>query len=655
MAAERVRVVAGHLLPAEAESAESQFTAIPTAAAVYPAGKTFVTDPTQRLARYQGDGGPTPARIFPDVFRERVKALPTLKAMAQKRGARDGPWTFWTWEEYHADVMRVAKALIALGCTQHGAVNVLAWNSPEWYFAAVGAIFSGMTPAGIYTTNSPEAVEYILNHSKSQVIFVDSDPQLQKVLAVRGACPHLKAIVHWGPDCPAAGTVPGVMSWQSFLKMGDATPEDAVEARIRSQHPDNAFYLSYTSGTTGNPKAVMYSHDNILWGFKYLVGIMLKQQGGDAGLEEREVSYMPLSHIAGNLQLLGALTRPLTTNTCVYFALPDAMQGTLPLTLKDVRPTFFFAVPRVWEKFGVALQPALKAQPALRSNLAALKGLIGLDQVKSAVTGAAPIATSLMEFFDSIGLPIYEVYGMTENSAYSHFSYPGRRCIGSVGPALMDEGADVKLAPGTGEICTWSRAVMMGYMYDHEKSSATFDDEGYLKTGDIGKVDSDGLTYITGRIKEILITAGGENCAPVLLEEAIKLRLNAVSNVVMIGDRQKYLVALVTLKLEPDGLGGFTDKLAPEALAVDPGCTTVQQAMNSQKWRDYVQAGVDAANDVAISRAQQTRKWALLPGDFMAVGAGAELTPTMKLKRDVVAKKYSEVIQGIYGGDFTSA
>mmetsp|Transcript_59455 Transcript_59455/g.138487 ORF Transcript_59455/g.138487 Transcript_59455/m.138487 type:complete len:653 (+) Transcript_59455:67-2025(+) len=648
---DRVGVVARHLCSPEPQVGRL----VPegaAAAAVFPQGKSFVTEPTQRLARYQGSGSSiTPARTFPEVFKEKVRTHPKLKALAQKRGARDGPWTFWTWQEYLHEVQCTAKAFIALSCEQHGAVSILGFNSPEWYFAAVGAIFAGLTPAGIYTTNGPDAVQYIINHSKSQVLFVDSNDQLQKILAVRSGSPQLKTMVHWGADCPPEGSEPGLMSWTSFLSGVDRIPDATLNARLAAQHPDNAFYLSYTSGTTGNPKAVMYSHDNVLWSFKYISKIMF-DQAGSAGLDEREVSYMPLSHIAGNVQLLGAVTKPLSSNSCVYFAFPDAMQGSLPVTLKEVKPTLFTAVPRVWEKFHLAMQQALRAQPTLKQNPKGLKAILGLDEVKCAQTGAAPIATSLMEFFESIGLPIYEIYGMTENAAYSHFAQPGRRRIGSVGPALTDEGANAKLAPGTNEICTWSRGVMMGYMYDPQKTAEAFDDEGFLRTGDIGEVDADGFTYVTGRIKELIITAGGENCAPVLLEEAIKQQLPAVSNCVMIGDRQKYLIALLTLKLEPDGRGSFTNQLAPEALAVDPKCKTVQDAMQSEVWKQYIQKGIDAANEVAISRAQTTRKWTLLSGDFVSVGQGAELTPTMKLRREVVRKKYEGNIKDAYGKDF---
>jgi long-chain-fatty-acid--CoA ligase ACSBG len=344
---------------------------------------------------------------------------------------------------------------------------------------------------------------------------------------------------------------------------------------------------------------------------------------------------------------------PDNANSEVYFAFPDAMQGSLPDTIREVRPTHLLGVPRVWEKFYLGLGQLLQAKPELKSNPTAVKAFLGLEQVRLAVTGAAPIADEVVQFFDNIELPLYEVYGMTENTAYSHFNQKGRRQIGSVGPQLADEGAGSKIDAISCEICTWSRAVMMGYMYMPEKTADTFDDEGFLRTGDVG-VEKDGFTFITGRIKEMIITAGGENMAPVLLESALKERMPALSNVMMIGDRQKYLIALMTLKLEPDGKGGFTNKLDAAAKAVDPDCKTFEDVQKSKIWATYLAQGVEDANKVAISRAQLTRKYTLLPGDFSPVGENCELTPTMKLKRDVAAKKYLGAIKACYGDDYVA-
>lgn len=648
----RLNVVHGHVrvITPVTTSAEA-----PDVHVFPPNKKHYVTNPSERLARYEGDGtvkGGSKAITVPQAFAQRLQHVGDVRVLAQKRGARDGPWTYWTWKEYYAEVRVAARALMALGCAKHESINILAFNSPEWFFAAIAGIFSGMLTAGIYITNTPDGVEYILDHSKCRVLFVDSDPQLQKALAVRTKCPNLKMIVHWGADCPADGSVEGVMSWERFKGLAADVSEAQLDERLAGMHPDNACYLSYTSGTTGNPKAVMYSHDNIVWSMSRLLAVMEGAAGG-FNLEEREISYMPLSHIAGNVQLLGALVMPPTASSLVHFAFPDAMQGSLPVTIQEVRPTHLMGVPRVWEKLSLGLQGILKAKPELKSNPQALRGVLGLEQVRASTTGAAPIAREIQDFFEGIGMPLYEVYGMTENAAYSHFNQKGKRMVGSVGPALTDEGAGAKLATGTNEICTWSRGVMMGYMYMPEKTADTFDDEGFLRTGDIGEV-RDGFTMITGRIKEMIITAGGENCAPVLLEEEIKARLPGVSNVVMIGDRQKYLIALITLKLDPNATGGFTNKLAPQALAVDPACTTFEEALKSPIWKQYVDQGIEGANKVAVSRAQHTRKYAILAGDFSPVGETPELTPTMKLRREVFHKKYLDVIKSTYGDDFQS-
>lgn len=657
----RVQVLTGHLngnkvnvdaTGVHATSAEA------TNVHVYPPGKKhFVTNPWERLARYEGDGtknGGTKAATIPQAFKIRVQTVGDKNVLAAKKGARDGPWTKWTWKQYYAEVRNVAKALMALGCKHHEAVNVLAFNSPEWFFVAMGGVFAGTTPAGIYITNNGPSCEYIINHSKAKVVFVDNDGQLQKILSVRTNCPTLTAIVHWGPDCPKDGSVPGLMSWGAFVALASKVSDKELDARIDSMLPDSACYLSYTSGTTGPPKAVMYSHDNVLWGMKYLFKVVTTN-AVNFGLDEREISYMPLSHIAGNLQLLGAICLPPNHNSEVYFAFPDAMAGSLPGTIMEVRPTHFLGVPRVWEKLAVGLQANAAAKPELKKNSKAWKASIGLDQIKCATTGAAPIDPQLLEFYDSIMVDIFEVYGMTENTAYSHYSKRGQRKIGSVGPALTDENSGAKLAKGSKEICTWSRGVMMGYMYNPQKSLETFDEEGFLRTGDVGEV-KDGFTFITGRIKEMLITGGGENVAPVVLELVIKERLPALSNVTMVGDKQKYLIALLTLKLEPDGKGGFLDKLAPEAKAVDPTCTTFADVEKSKVWKAYLDKGIEDANKVAISRVQWTRKYKLIPGDFSpVVGPMPELTPTMKLKRDVVMKKYENEIKATYGPeDFIS-
>eukprot|EP00747_Dinoflagellata_sp_TGD_P157496 gnl/TRDRNA2_/TRDRNA2_177743_c3_seq2.p2 gnl/TRDRNA2_/TRDRNA2_177743_c3~~gnl/TRDRNA2_/TRDRNA2_177743_c3_seq2.p2 ORF type:complete len:310 (+),score=45.99 gnl/TRDRNA2_/TRDRNA2_177743_c3_seq2:1050-1979(+) len=295
-----------------------------------------------------------------------------MPAPAVKRAKADKEWTRWTWNEYHQEVLAVARALMACGFSKHQATSILGFNSPEWYFASFGTVFAGGTPAGIYITNAPEACEYIMSHSKSNALFVDSDMQLQKVLQVKQRCTNLTHIIHWGNDCPADGSVAGVESWRHFVQRATSIPLANLEARIASMSPDEACYLSYTSGTTGNPKAVMYSHDSIVFGFAFMLDYCWRTEG--MGFGEREVSYMPLSHIAGNAQLLGAICQPNHVNSEINFVFPDAMQGSLHGTILDARPTVLLAVPRVWEKLLLAPQGVFKEKPQLQSDPKAALG-----------------------------------------------------------------------------------------------------------------------------------------------------------------------------------------------------------------------------------------------------------------------------------------
>jgi len=245
---------------------------------------------------------------------------------------------------------------------------------------------------------------------------------------------------------------------------------------------------------------------------------------------------------------------------------------------------------------------------------------------------------------------------MTENTAVSHMCVFGERKIGAVGKPTIP--GSTMLDPESKEICVRHRGLMMGYMYNIEKTRDTFTADGWLKTGDIGATDDgtdEGFYRIVGRIKELIITAGGENIPPVLIENAIKDRLPAVSNFVVIGDRQKMLVALITLKLKPDGSGGFTDELDLESLTVDPACETLQQAKNSKIWRQHINAAIEAYNEKdSVSRAQNIRRWHILDSDFTSLSDGGELTPTLKLKRNVVHSKFGSVIRSMYGKDFVA-
>jgi long-chain-fatty-acid--CoA ligase ACSBG len=276
---------------------------------------------------------------------------------------------------------------------------------------------------------------------------------------------------------------------------------------------------------------------------------------------------------------------------------------------------------------------------------------LGLDRAKQLFTGAAPIGQDTLRYFGALQLPVMELYGMSECTGPQTLSLVNYFKAGACGVSLP--GTEIKIdhvagrdREGEGEICFRGRHIMLGYMHNEAKTRETIDDLGFLHSGDVGRVGSDGLLYITGRIKELIITAGGENIAPVPIEDIVKTNCPALSCVMMVGDQRKYNVCLVTLKTTPTADGGFTNQLTNEALAVSPGVTTVEEACACPVWTEYITAGIKATNAVAVSNAQKIQKFKVLPVDFSV--AGNELTPTLKLKRSTVSTKYASEIEKLY-------
>jgi long-chain-fatty-acid--CoA ligase ACSBG len=403
------------------------------------------------------------------------------------------------------------------------------------------------------------------------------------------------------------------------------------------------------------------------------------------------VSYLPLSHIAAQIIDVHA---PIHLGCALYFAQADALKGSLTLTLKDVKPTFFFGVPRVWEKIQEKMvQMGREKSATLRSISAwakrigteksrraqygngggspcnfwlanalvfkAVKGALGLDCAKCCFTGAAPISHDTLNYFASLDIPIYEVFGQSECTGPHTISHNGEWKIGSCGRPIP--GSITKIVEGTKELCYKGRHIFMGYMYMPDKTAETIDADGFLHSGDVAEFDNDGkkeveegpsgFMRITGRIKELIITAGGENIPPVLIEEEMKSAMLAISNCMVIGDRRKFLTMLVSLKCEvnPETMEG-TDKLAADSLyigkEIGSNATTLGEVANDPKWTAYIDAGVKKANSKTTSNAQIVQKWKLLPVDFSE--KAGDLTPTLKLKRSVVADKYSELIESMY-------
>jgi len=362
----------------------------------------------------------------------------------------------------------------------------------------------------------------------------------------------------------------------------------------------------------------------------------------------------------------------------VIFADPDALKGSLINTLKAVRPTVFFGVPRVWEKFADAMKAKAPKPTSFKGKVAKfakscaaakyaaaadekkdpnsffarqisgavvgkIKEALGLDRVKFFGTGAAPISVDVLKYFGSLDINILELFGMSEATGPTNLSTQKSFTVGKCGAAMPGTETMCDDKAG-GEICFRGRNIMMGYMYNDEATKKTIDDDGWLRSGDVGTLDDRGHLKITGRIKELIITAGGENVAPVLIEDAIKKHLPCVSNAMVVGDQRKFLAVLLTLKVAMTDDGASTDALVGPAKL--EGCTTVAEAKASEAYQKILDDGLKAANKDAISRAQCVQKFVLLDDDFTQ--DGGELTPTMKLKRAVTVKKHAAAIDGLY-------
>jgi len=567
--------------------------------------------------------------------------------MRSKRGATTEIITF---SAYREQARRVARALLSLGFEQKQAVSIIGFNSPEWVLADVGAILAGGMPAGIYTTSSPEQCGYVAGHSDSIVAFAENQKQVDKFIAVRGTLPKLKLIVQMIGEPQATDS--GVESWRTFLERANKVTDEALDERIAKQGIKDPCTLIYTSGTTGDPKAVMITHQNLTDTADRAVTLL------GFGESDRGISYLPLSHIAEQLLTIHA---PMRMGASITFA--ESMEKVLDTNL-EVRPTFFVGVPRVWEKmqakimkgvsessplkqkiFALARTAGLEAaearqrgeEPGLKYKLfdrlvyGPLRKRLGLDASRIAVSSAAPIAKATLEFFFSVGIPVYEIFGMSECTGPATVSMPTAFKIGKVGRALP--GTEVKIAED-GEVCMRGYHVFAGYLKDDVATKAAVDEDHWLHTGDIGTIDADGFLQITDRKKDLLITAGGENVAPQLIEGMLR-NIPGVSQAVVVGDRRKYLAALLTLDMD-----------RAKQIAGEAGITaSAADLATSPEFRRLMETRIEEINK-DLARVQTVKKFVILPADFSV--DGGELTPTLKLKRRIINEKYKTQIEDLY-------
>lgn len=554
-----------------------------------------------------------------------------------------------TWGEYAARVRDVAAALAALGVRRGDAVALMMANRPEFHIFDTAAMHLGATPFSVYNTSAPGQINYLLAHSGAQVVVCDAE----YVARVREAAPDLPHII-----C-VDGRVDGATSMEEFE--ANADPSFDVESAWRAVEPDDVLTLIYTSGTTGPPKGVELTHANMmaqLWAATEVFDI----RHGD-----RITSYLPSAHVADRLSCHYIQMTQGTQITCVA-----DMNAIVP-ALVDTRPTFWVAVPRVWEKLkaGIEAQLAAIAEPDMRAAatqaleaslrrvrleqageevpaelaeacrradelmLTPLRAKLGLDQVRFAMSGAAAVSPEVLEFFLALGITICEIWGMSETVGATTGNPPQKVKVGSVGPPLP--GVELRIAED-GEALVRGPIVMRGYRNDPERTAEVLTTDGWLHTGDIVTQDADGYVTVTGRKKELIINSAGKNMSPANIETTILASIPGLASVVVIGDARPYNVALVVLDSE----------MAP-GIAAQQGIsdTSVAALASCPTFREFVEAGMSDAN-AKLSRVEQIKRFEILSSTWEP--GGDEITPTMKLRRSNITEKYAEHIERLYAG-----
>ena len=572
-----------------------------------------------------------------------------------------GIWRSWTWQETGVAVREIAGGLMALGFERGHTASILANTVVEWVLADVAVLSCGGVSNGIYPTDAASQVHYLCEDSATRVLFVEDDEQLDKALEVRERLPLLQKVVVFDMKGLRDLDDPDVMSLDALRALGRNWLEkhpNAVQQSAADCQPEDLAILVYTSGTTGKPKGAMHSHRGLVYttrGFNTLVA-----------QDERDerMCFLPLCHIA---ERMGGEYFALYTGAKLNFV---ENPETIPENVREIAPTVFTAVPRVWEKFYSGVMIALKESSALqraayawsigvgmriaekvmagetvgtglklRFTLARwlalnnTRKLIGIHRARFCVTGAAPISPELVKWYMALGVPMLEVWGMTETCGASTGVPATRMKPGSIGPAAGFN--EVRLDPATGEILVRGTNVFMGYLNLPEKTAEAIDADGWLHTGDVGLMDEEGFFRITDRMKDIIITAGGKNITPSELENELKFS-PYITDAVVIGDKRAYLTVIVMIDQEN------VEKFAQDA---DIPFSNYASLTRAPEVQELIQKEIDRVNQ-KFARVEQIKKFFLL--DTQLTAEDEELTPTMKLKRKLVEKKYAAQIDAMY-------
>ena len=589
-------------------------------------------------------GSRTVADLLPTAAREHG----SKRAVMYKD--ESGTWVGKTFEEVSAISRDLSLGLIDLGIAKGDKVSILANTRPEWTYFDFAALTAGATVVPIYQTNSPDECQYVLENSDAKAVIVEDDEQLEKIREVRDRCPQLEHVIRM------TGSSDDAISMEQLASRGAARQQSEWAERWSSVEPQDICTFIYTSGTTGPPKGCVISHGN----YRAMLDMVIEVGAIDA--EGVTYLYLPLAHSFALLIQFGSFA---LGATLAYWE-RDPLK--IVPNLAEVKPTYFPSVPRIFEKIYTAARssaekagglkkaifdwairvgskvrelerqgkepgPLLRAQYRIADKqvLAKIRGLFG-GNLEQAVSGAAPINPDILRFFDAAGVLVLEGWGMTETSTAATIATPEVFKFGTIGKPFP--GVEIRIAED-GEILVKGPNVFQGYYKNEEATRETIVD-GWLHTGDVGEIDEDGFLKITGRKKDIIITAGGKNITPANLEAEIKQH-PLVSQCVVIGDRRPYLVALVTL--DPEEAVKWATEHDVEA---DPAALASNEDVRAE-----LQGHLDRVNQ-KFARVEQVKKFEILPADLSQ--EGGELTPTMKVKRNVVADKYDDRVEALYAG-----
>ncbi len=596
-------------------------------------------------------------RTIPALFWHRVITEADTVAIREKDF---GIWNEYTWRHYGDQARLIGLGLKALGLARGDVCSIASVINKEWLFADLGIICAGGVTNGVYPTDAPNQVEYLIADSGTRFYFAEDEEQLDKVLEVRESTPTLDKIIIFDMEGLRNFSDEQCMSIESLLDMGRAwlaNHPETWEREINAAEPEDLMIMTYTSGTTGRPKGAMISHRNMISQMICLREAMPMQRG------DEQLAFLPLAHIAGRVFYTFA-----PMESCATVNIVESLETTVQ-DQQEVSPTVHFAVPRVWEKqysaVSIKLEEATtlgrfaydralaigrraaeyrKRREPLPAGLAVLsfiadllvfrnvRRLLGIDRCRWLSTAAAPIAPDLIEWFWALNRPMYEVYGQTECSAIATANTEAGCRIGSVGRPIS--GIDIKLSE-QGEILIRGPGVIRGYWNQPDKSAEMIVD-GWLHTGDVGRIDADGYIYVVDRMKDIIITAGGKNITPSEIENQLKFS-PYISDAVVVGDRQPYLTCLVMIDQE---------NVVRFAQVNDVPFTNYTSLCRTDAVIDLVGREIEKVN-ARFARVETIKKYRLI--DQLLDPEDEELTPTMKLKRKVVNVKYADLIGSMYG------